>query len=140
MSSENSSCNDEPGAPLSNIDLAKFLMNDSLTKVQELRQNVKEDFAIDRQHNKKIIEAVVTGLCQRLDGLEDLVKRKAESKEAVEDLDLKVTTISTYNEGLLHNLLQNRYTISLMSFNTIHSHARSSSVYSVITPSNLNLT
>ena len=47
--------NEEPGSPLSNIDLVKFLMNDSLTKVQELRQNVKEDFAIDRQHNKDLI-------------------------------------------------------------------------------------
>ena len=104
--------NEEPGSPLSNIDLVKFLMNDSLTKVQELRQNVKEDFAIDRQHNKKIIETVVTGLCKRLDSLEVLVKERVERIEAVEDLDLKLTTITTYNEGLLHNLSQKVHDLS----------------------------
>ena len=65
--------NVDPKAPLSNIDLAKLLMNDSTTKVKELRDNLKEVLDSDREHNKKIVETVITGICKRLNSLEELV-------------------------------------------------------------------
>ena len=112
MSSDNSGQNADSGAPLSNTDLAKYLINDSFTRVRELRQEIKEDFDADREHNRKVIRTVVTGICKRLDTLEGLARGKADTTEAVKDLDLKLTTITTYNEELIHGLLQKVHDLS----------------------------
>ena len=120
MSSDNWGQNADTKAPLSYTDLAKYLMNDSFTKVQELRQNIKEDLDADREHNKNVIRTVVTGFCKRLDTLEGLVRGNADSTEAVKDLDLKLTTISTYNEELIHGLLQKVHNLS----NELQQHAQ----------------
>ena len=37
----------DPGAPLSNVDLAKLLMNDSTTKVRNLEESIKENEKLD---------------------------------------------------------------------------------------------
>ena len=120
MSSDNSGQNADSGAPLSNTDLAKYLINDSFTRVRELRQEIKEDFDADREHNRKVIRTVVTGICKRLDTLEGLARGKADTTEAVKDLDLKLTTITTYNEELIHGLLQKVHDLS----NKLEQHAQ----------------
>ena len=63
----------DPKAPLNTIDMAKLLMNDSSNKVKDLQQNVREELELEREHNKKIIDAVVTGFCKRLRIIEDSV-------------------------------------------------------------------
>ena len=65
--------NVDPKAPLSNIDLAKLLMNDSTTKVRELRDDIKEVIDSDRDHNKKVVQVAVSGICSQLNDLEELV-------------------------------------------------------------------
>ena len=57
--------NVDPKAPLNNTDLAKLLLNDSSTKVREIREDLKVIIDSDREHNKIIVESVVTGICKR---------------------------------------------------------------------------
>ena len=61
----------DPKEPLSNVDLAKFLMYDSSSKVKELKESIDERLHLDRVNNNKIVEAIVTGLGKRLDVLEE---------------------------------------------------------------------
>ena len=63
----------DPKAPLSNSDLAQLLMNDSSNKVRELRDNIKEVINSDREHNKIVVHTAVSGICTRLNELEELV-------------------------------------------------------------------
>ena len=65
----------DPKEPLNNVDLAKFLMNDSFNKVNDLRQNIKEELRLEREHDKHIIDAVVTGFCNRLKIIEECVTK-----------------------------------------------------------------
>ena len=104
----------DPKAPLSNIDLAQLLMNDSSTKVRELRDNIKEVINSDRDHNKIVVQAAVTGICSRLNDLEELVlKCKTDHYNAVEDLDLKLSTITTFEEEHITSLQSKVYGLSL---------------------------
>ena len=43
----------DPKEPLSSLDLAKFLMHDSSTKVEELKKSIDERLLLDRDHNRK---------------------------------------------------------------------------------------
>ena len=98
----------DPKDPLSNIDLAKFLMHDSTSKVRELKESIDERLRLDRINNNKIVEVIVTGFGKRLDVLEGFaIKCKADLKTIQEELDLKLTTLSSYQEELIHSIQSN---------------------------------
>ena len=106
MISDSPSRSIDPKAPPSSIDLAKLLMNDSTDKVRDLEIHIKENLKLDRDHNKKVIESVISGMCKRLDGLEQFsIKGNADIASTVNDLDIKMTTVSSYQENLLSSLI-----------------------------------
>ena len=95
----------DPRAPLSNIDLAKLLMNDTCTKVRDLEESFKENEKLEREHNRQIIENVVTGLCKRINTQEEFILNcKNNLTKTLEDLDLKVSTVCSYQEHLINKL------------------------------------
>ena len=98
--------NIDPKAPLNNRDLAKLLMNDSTTKVRDLEVSISDIIKLDRDHNKKVNEAIVSGMCKRMDVLEQFaIKIKDDLTHTMGDHDLKLDTISSYQENLLNNLM-----------------------------------
>ena len=89
----------DPKAPLSNIDLAKFLMNDTERKVAALKEHIQESMRDDRNHFNEVINLVVTGNNQKIDKLVDCVlQNKEEFSKRVTDLELYTNTVSSYHE------------------------------------------
>ena len=116
----------DPKEPLNSIDLAKLIMNDSSNKVKNLKENLEEKLEFEREHNKKVINAVVTGFCNRLKIIEDSITKcetnltqtkedlynnfyqKAKTfdnaEEKVSEVELKLETYFEYQQQLLFNL------------------------------------
>ena len=95
----------DPSSSLSNEDLLNILMNDSSTKVADLWKDVKEELNLDRKHNKEVTEHVVDGFCKRLDVLEKyVIDHSSKYSMLIADLDLKLKTISSYQEQLICDL------------------------------------
>ena len=112
----------DPGAPLSNVDLAKLLMNDSTTKVRNLEESIKENEKLDREHNKIVIENVVTRLCKHINALEEFtLNGKNDLTKTLSDLDLKVTTVCAYQEHLIYKLHDKVHDLSVQ----LQSHKKS---------------
>ena len=98
----------DPGEALNSTDLVRLLMNDSTTKVRELEEHIKENLDIEREHRKKMVETVVAGLCKRINNIEEFtISCKNDLSKTLTDLDLKLTTMCTYQEHLIYNLTNN---------------------------------
>ena len=98
----------DPGDTLSNAELAKFILKDTSIQIADLWRvwrDVKSELDLDRDHNKKVNEQIVKGLCKRIDVLEKYVqKQSSEQSKLLADLDLKVETVSKYQEQIISNL------------------------------------
>ena len=103
----------DPGETLSNKDLLQLLLNDSTSKVRDLEINIKENLDLDREHNKKVVEKVVTGLCNRINNFEEFtITSKNDLADSLKDLDLKLTTLCSYQEQLIDKLSNKVYDLT----------------------------
>ena len=122
----------DPKAPLSNLDLAKFLMEDTQKQVAVLKDHLMECMSDDRNHFNEIINLVVSGSNQKIDKLvQCVIQNKEEFSNRVNDLELFVKTVTSYNEHLIsstnnkiHDLV-----ISLESLKEVPSEIDSSNLY-----------
>ena len=95
----------DPGDTLSNAELAKLILKDTSIQIADLWRDVKSELDLDRDHNKKVNEQIVEGLCKRIDILEKYVlKQFSEQSKLLTDLDLKIETVSIYQEQIISNL------------------------------------
>ena len=66
---------------------------------------MKKELDLDRDHNKKVVEQVFKGLCKRIDILEKYaVQQSSDHSKQLSDLDLKVETVTSYQEQLINSL------------------------------------
>ena len=103
----------DPQTPLSDLDVVKWLMNNTSVRVAELKDNITECMREDRSHFKELVELAVNGYTRKFDCLENSISQSiTKIVTAVTDLDLKVNTISSYQELLIQDIHRKIYEIT----------------------------
>ena len=93
-----------PKEQLNNTDLSKLLINYTSEKFIEFKDNLDSILKDDRVHFRNLVQTAVTGLCKRLEILEDfIINTTGIQKSSLEDIDLKLETFSSYQEHILYN-------------------------------------
>ena len=95
----------DPKTPLSNLDLAKFLIEDTQKQIAVLKDHLIDCMNDDRKHFNEVINLVVNGNNQKVDKLVDcIIQTKDEFSNKVTDLELFVKTVSSYNEHIINTI------------------------------------
>ena len=91
----------EPESQLSMKDLAVFLMKYTNDAIKEERDHTNNKIREEREHTNVLIKRVIQALSDSVTSL-NTSRRVNESR--IDELDLKVETVSTYYQELLFNL------------------------------------
>ena len=100
-----SSHHPDPGKPLEMTDLARLLMERCGENIKTERAHTNEKFRLERAHTNETLEQIVNGLGSSITKLtSNSVARCNNLESNIADLELKLDTVSRYQEQLLLNL------------------------------------
>ena len=90
---------------LSNLDLAKFLIEDTSKQVAIAKNYLQECMRDDRHHFEELVNLIVKELGHKINKSEELLlQSNSENINKVKDLELYVKTVSSYHEQLIITL------------------------------------